>query len=131
MLMAAAAIALLMAVIGTYGLVAYGVSQRMHEIGVRIALGAGPADILRLLMRQGLMLTITGIAAGLVCAAVLTRGLEKLLFAVKPLDPMTMAVAPRRSPRGRAAGDVHSGSSCDAHRTGRGAGMGVECAGPN
>jgi putative ABC transport system permease protein len=95
MLMAAfAAIALLMAVIGTYGLVAYGVSQRMHEIGVRIALGAGPADILRLLMRQGLMLTITGIAAGLVCAAVLTRGLEKLLFEVKPLDPMTMAVAP-------------------------------------
>jgi len=94
MLMAAAAIALLMAVIGTYGLVAYGVSQRLHEIAVRIALGAGPADILRLLMRQGLMLTITGIAAGLVCAVVLTRGLEKLLFAVKPLDPMTMAVAP-------------------------------------
>jgi ABC-type lipoprotein release transport system permease subunit len=99
----------------------------MHEIGVRIALGAGPADILRLLMRQGLMLTITGIAAGLVCAAVLTRGLEKLLFAVKPLDPMTMAVAPAVL----LGGDVHSGSSCDAHRTGRGAGMGVECAGPN
>jgi predicted permease len=95
MLMAAfAAIALLMAVIGTYGLVAYGVSQRLHEIAVRIALGAGPADILRLLMRQGIALTLAGIAAGLVCASVLTRGLEKLLFEVKPLDPATLAVAP-------------------------------------
>jgi putative ABC transport system permease protein len=95
MLMGAfAAIALLMAVIGTYGLVAYGVSQRMHEIGVRIALGAGPGDILRLLMGQGVTLTLVGIAVGLAAAAVVTRGLEKLLFEVKPLDPATFAVAP-------------------------------------
>jgi putative ABC transport system permease protein len=95
MLMGAfAIIALLMAVIGTYGLVAYGVSQRMHEIGVRIALGAGPRDILRLVMGQGLTLTLLGLALGLACAAVVTRGLEKLLFDVKPLDPATFAVAP-------------------------------------
>jgi putative ABC transport system permease protein len=93
MLMAVfAGIALLMATIGTYGLVAYGVSQRMHEIGVRIALGAGPADILRLVMGQGIGLALAGIAVGLVCAAVVTRGLEKLLYGVKPLDPATFAV---------------------------------------
>jgi putative ABC transport system permease protein len=93
MLMGAfAAIALLMAAIGTYGLVAYGVSQRLHEIGVRIALGATPADILRLVMGRGIMLSLAGIAVGLVCAAVVTRGLEKLLFGVKPLDPATFAV---------------------------------------
>jgi putative ABC transport system permease protein len=66
----------------------------LHEIAVRIALGAGPSDILRLLMRRGIALTLAGIGAGLVCAAVLTRGLEKVLFDVKPLDPVTMVVAP-------------------------------------
>jgi putative ABC transport system permease protein len=92
MLMAAfAAIALVMAVIGTYGLVAYGVSQRLHEIGVRIALGATPADILRLVMRQGIVLALAGIAVGLGCAALVTRGLEKLLFGVGALDPVTFA----------------------------------------
>jgi putative ABC transport system permease protein len=92
MLMAAfAVIALVMAVIGTYGLVAYGVSQRLHEIGVRIALGATPADILRLVMRQGVVLALAGIAVGLACAALVTRGLEKLLFGVGALDPATFA----------------------------------------
>jgi putative ABC transport system permease protein len=95
MLMGAfAAIALLMATIGTYGLVAYGVSQRSHEIGVRIALGARPRDILRLTMGQGVMLTIAGIGVGLVSAALLTRALEKLLFEVKPLDHVTFVIAP-------------------------------------
>jgi putative ABC transport system permease protein len=93
MLMGAfAAIALLMATIGTYGLVAYGVSQRMHEIAVRIALGAGPGDILRLLMGKGLAAALAGLAVGLGGAALLTRGLEKLLFAVRPLDPATFAL---------------------------------------
>ncbi len=93
MLMGAfAAIALLMAVIGTYGLVAYGVSQRRHEIGVRVALGARPADILLLVMGRSLALALTGIAVGVGSAAVLTRGLQKLLFGVKPLDPATFAV---------------------------------------
>jgi predicted permease len=93
MLMGAfAAIALLMAVIGTYGLVAYGVSQRLHEIGVRVALGARPADILRLVMGRSLALALAGIAVGVGSAAVLTRGLQKLLFGVKPLDPATFAV---------------------------------------
>ena len=93
MLMGAfAAIAMLMAVIGTYGLVAYGVSQRLHEIGVRVAMGARPADILRLVMGRSLALALAGIAVGVGSAAVLTRGLQKLLFGVKPLDPATFAV---------------------------------------
>jgi putative ABC transport system permease protein len=83
-----------MAVIGTYGLAAYGVSQRMHEIGVRIALGAGPGGILRLVMGQGLTLALLGIVLGLACAAAVTRGLEKWLFDGKPLDAATFAVAP-------------------------------------
>jgi putative ABC transport system permease protein len=93
MLMGAfAAIALLMAIIGTYGLVAYGVSQRRHEIGVRVALGARPADILRLVMGRSLALALAGIAVGVSTAAVLTRALQKLLFGVTPLDPATFAV---------------------------------------
>jgi predicted permease len=93
MLMGAfAAIALLIAAIGTYGLVAYGVSRRMHEIGVRIALGARPTDIFRLVMGQGMVLVLVGIGAGLAAAALLTRGLEKLLFGVKPLDLATFAL---------------------------------------
>jgi putative ABC transport system permease protein len=95
MLMGAfAAIALVMASIGIYGLIAYGVSRRMHEIAVRIALGAGPLDILRLVTGQGMAAALGGIAAGLVCAAMLTRGLEKLLFGVTPLDPATFAAVP-------------------------------------
>jgi putative ABC transport system permease protein len=86
-----AAIALVMAVIGIYSLVAYGVTRRVHEIGVRIALGARPKDILRLTMSQGILPALAGIAAGLVCAALLTRGLARLLFGVTPLDPATFA----------------------------------------
>ena len=87
-----AAIALLMATIGTYGLVAYEVSQRLPEIGVRMALGARPGDILNLVMRRGLALALAGVAAGLGIATLLMRGLQKLLFGVKPLDPATFAV---------------------------------------
>jgi putative ABC transport system permease protein len=86
-----AVIALVMATVGTYGVVAYSVTQRTHEIGIRVALGARNADILRLVVGQGLALVIAGVAIGLVGAALLSRALVKLLFGVQPLDPAVFA----------------------------------------
>jgi predicted permease len=86
-----AAIALVMAAVGTYGLVAYAVTQRTHEIGIRMALGAGNADILRLVVGQGIALVLAGIVIGLAGAALFTRALTKLLFAVQPFDASVFA----------------------------------------
>ena len=86
-----AAIALVMATVGTYGLVAYSVTQRTHEIGIRMALGAGSSDILRLVVGQGIALVLGGVAIGLGGAALLSRALTKLLFGVQPLDPGVFA----------------------------------------
>jgi putative ABC transport system permease protein len=82
-----AAIALVMATVGTYGLVAYAVTQRTHEIGIRIALGARNSDIFRLVVGQGIALVLAGVAIGLAGAALLSRVLTRLLFGVQPLDP--------------------------------------------
>ena len=86
-----AAVALLLALIGIYGVVAYSVEQRIREIGVRRALGAGPADILRLVMGQGLALALTGVAVGLGAAFLLTRVIQHLLFHVSTTDAETFA----------------------------------------
>jgi ABC-type antimicrobial peptide transport system permease subunit len=84
-------LALIMAVIGVYGLVAYAVAQRVPEIGIRLALGASPGQLLWLLLRQGMVRVGAGIAAGLIGAWVLTRWLASLLFGVQPHDPTTFA----------------------------------------
>jgi predicted permease len=86
-----AAIALLLAAIGIYGLMSYSVEQRMQEIGIRVALGATRADVLRLMVLQGMNLAAIGIAMGLAGAYGATRVLAKLLFGVKSDDPYTFA----------------------------------------
>jgi putative ABC transport system permease protein len=89
-----AGIALLMAVVGIYGLIAYSVAQRTHEIGVRMALGAAQADVVRMVIRQGLSLAAMGIALGIGGAFALSRLLQTMLFGVGITDAMTFAAAP-------------------------------------
>jgi putative ABC transport system permease protein len=86
-----AAIAMVLAAVGIYGVMSYLVTQRTHEIGIRIALGAGSADVLSLVVRRGAFLALAGIAIGTVGALVSTRVLATLLYEVKPGDPATYA----------------------------------------
>ena len=80
---------MLLASIGIYGVVAYSVTQRTHEIGIRMALGAQRRDVLTLIVRQGLLLALIGIGLGLLGAFGLTRVMSNLLFSVAPTDPVT------------------------------------------
>jgi putative ABC transport system permease protein len=87
-----AGIAVLLAVIGIYGVMSYFVSERTHEIGIRVALGALPSDIVSLVGKLGLKLTLIGVAIGAALAIGLTRLIAEFLFGVKPTDPVTYAV---------------------------------------
>jgi predicted permease len=91
MLAIAGAMALLIGLVGIYGVIAYSVAQRYREIGIRVALGARPRELVRLLAAHGFVLALIGVACGLAGAAALTRVLASQLFDVSPLDPLTYA----------------------------------------
>jgi putative ABC transport system permease protein len=92
-LSAFAALALVLSAVGLYGMIAYHVSLRRREIGVRMAVGAQNSDIFKLILRQGLTSTLIGIAIGLAVSALITRALSKFLYGVSPTDPATYATA--------------------------------------
>ncbi|HEX5964587.1 MAG TPA: FtsX-like permease family protein, partial [Pyrinomonadaceae bacterium] len=94
LLTAFAVLALLLASLGIYGVLAYFVAQHRNEIGVRLALGATPARILLLVLQKGMKLTLLGVAIGLAASFALTRLMTSLLFGVKAVDPLTFAAVP-------------------------------------
>jgi putative ABC transport system permease protein len=89
-----ASVAIVLAAIGLYGVSSYSVSQRVRELGIRSALGARRIDLVRLVLREGLLVTFTGIVLGVAGASLLTRLMRDLLFGVTPLDPIAFVVAP-------------------------------------
>jgi putative ABC transport system permease protein len=90
---ASAALALVLAAVGLFGLVSYGASQRVRELGIRLALGARPGSLERLILARGITLAVMGVIAGLGIAFVLGKALEGLLFGISETDPATLALA--------------------------------------
>jgi putative ABC transport system permease protein len=87
-----AVVALVLAAVGIYGVIAYATGERRREIGVRVALGAHPRQILRLVLGQGLRLTAIGLGAGLLGSLALSQSLRGLLYRVQPADPVTYVI---------------------------------------
>jgi len=91
LLSAFAGVAMLLAMLGIYGITSYYVTQRTHEIGVRMALGAQIVDVLKLILRRAMLLAVMGIGIGVLGAFAVTRYLTSLLFGVRPFDVLTFA----------------------------------------
>jgi putative ABC transport system permease protein len=87
-------LALLVAGLGMYGITAFGVTQRRGEIGIRMALGAGRSDVIRLAVRRSIALMMAGMLFGIAGAVTVTRYISALLFGVEPLDPFTFILVP-------------------------------------
>jgi len=85
-------VALALAAVGVYGVIAYSVSRRTHEIGIRMALGARPRDVLSMVVRQGMMFSLVGVLIGLGVALAVTRVLKGLLFELSVTDPPTFTL---------------------------------------
>jgi ABC-type antimicrobial peptide transport system permease subunit len=85
------AVALLLAAVGLYSVLAFAVSERKHEFGIRMALGASPWDVLGMVVRQGMLLTMAGLAVGTAAALVVARFASALLVGVSPADPLVFA----------------------------------------
>src|SRR6185369_15378075 len=90
LLAAFAALALVLTVVGVYGVISYSVSQRSQEFGIRIAVGARPWHVLSLILSQSLCTTVIGVVAGIVASLALTRAMRSLLFHISPTDPITL-----------------------------------------
>jgi putative ABC transport system permease protein len=88
------AIALILAAIGIFGVISYSVSRRAHELGIRMALGAQPGSVLRMILRETLTLTLVGIAVGAPCAVATARLITHLLFHVTAYDAVTLTLVP-------------------------------------
>jgi putative ABC transport system permease protein len=87
-----AALALILAAVGIYGVVSYSVAQRTREIGIRMALGALPESVLAMMLRRSLTVVLIGLAVGTISALLITRVMRSLLYEVSPGDPLTLAL---------------------------------------
>ena len=121
--------ALLLATAGVFGVMAYSVSRRTREIGVRVALGAGSGDVLRMILGQGLRTIVIGVAIGIAGSLALTRTVESLLFGVTATDPLTFVARDSAPGRGSAAGVLHPGAAGREGRPDGGAAVRVAGAG--
>ena len=94
MLAIAGSMAFLLGILGIYGVISYGVSQRTREIGIRLALGARKGELKWMFVRSALLLTAIGVAIGMGAAAALMQLMKSLLFGISPLDPVTYIIVP-------------------------------------
>ncbi|MDP1570118.1 MAG: ABC transporter permease [Vicinamibacterales bacterium] len=113
----AAGVTLLLGLVGIYGVIAYIVSQRRREVGIRMALGAASGDVQRLFVWRGLLLTGIGLAVGLAASAGVMRLMSALLFGVDPVDPLTYAVVAGQPRAGRARRHLAAGTAGHPHRS--------------
>ena len=94
---ALAGLALLLAMVGVYGVMSYSVSRRTQEMGIRMALGAQRSHVLRMVIRQGMSLALIGVVAGFFLASLVIESLSVFLFGIEPFDPLTFVCLPLRS----------------------------------